>query len=856
MAHIRRLIPALRPVEVSNASSAHSLARPILPAEIAQELVDWGGQIAVTQVLRGLNRHLPGIAWIHDGWRLRQFLADARACHLRDALRQVPATLMLSAAGEALLDGGPRSVEISARYEAMMLLIAAVAWATRQANDLRIVPPTLPRRAVVGALRGIRMLSTALSAIAHNAPSAAPDICGNGYCLEAMPGSFREAVTGNQTAPITPMEVLPLDRTPMDSAIAPATGWMPTGGFGLFPSAYAKSSGGRGAPPRPAKPKAPMRPAKRRIRTGVKITRNRKRDPAATDALNASPASKHDGFLIRGAARNSGAMAGHAQAANGEGARESMMGPLSHSSSVVFKSADTEDRRRAQARDVPTMAPATRAVSRKRPSASSAPPVTAATSPAAVARLVCLRFHDVRQTCADLRALGGQSAVIRYCIHPGAEERFTNAFIFPGAELPGGGARTIAHPIKEVIPEALRNLDIQMVRRPGPSALSRPVLPHRIGHNLIYAVATLTLLEGPMGEAHVDDPMSLLRNTFRLLELTDTGGTQHLFIAYLVARGEPDRQGVAAGFLDVEVDEVGAVSVRDVIREQIISAPDLKGLIVGLQDLSGLTFDPGPKKRHTEETDGQGPITAEPATNLWVAEEERRSWEAPHERLPYDRSLGFINPVVVARSAHHPALALYPNSFTIIGDCLVYADETRNTGVLRFGCPVTRLSGSAILHCPAPCDGAFASRFGLQAGYAYNLDALADQLEAGGMVRVSHAVIEERAAGDVGTTTVQGDPESTPAGVTLCPACFTFNDGVLEYMDPHGQRGELRFDRAPGQRLPYVLGDIERSQDRAFALLNGFERLRRYTEDDIVLWLVGEGYERVGANQTMVDARN
>ena len=52
----------------------------------------------------------------------------------------------------------------------------------------------------------------------------------------------------------------------------------------------------------------------------------------------------------------------------------------------------------------------------------------------------------------------------------------------------------------------------------------------------------------------------------------------------------------------------------------------------------------------------------------------------------------------------------------------------------------------------------------------------------------------------------------------------------------------MRFDPVPGHRQQYLLGDIERAEDQEFVLLNGFNRLGRYTEDAIVQWFIGQGY--------------
>lgn len=834
MAYVRRVVPGLRPAVIVNAPSAPPPSGSIMGGQASQELVDWGRQIAATRVVRWADHCLPGIGWAHDAWQLGRALADVRRGDVMQAARRVPAALVLGAAGDALLEAWPSSREACARQEAAVLLIAVAVWATRQPDGLRDAPLSLPQRALLGSLRGIRMLSGAVGALHHRRPSAPPDACGEGSCITATPGRTAAAISRNQTA-----------------GLFAAGPYLPdpafVGGFGVFPAVSARSASGKGAKARPARPQAPARPAQRRLRPGIRISRNRKQDPAASGL----PARKEsDAFLIRGAARNSGAMAGQAHAANADSARESMTGPLSHSSSGVFKPPDLDDGRRAADPGASTQAPTAPASPRTRPgpvpavppAASRAPPASVMDSPQ------CMRFHDVRQTSSQLRAQRLQDAVARYCIHPAARERFTNTFRFPGAELPGAGPRTIAHPIRERIPKALRGSAIQIVRRPGSSRLPPPGV---VGHHAVYAVVTVALLEGPVGTPPTDRATSLLRNTFRLMEHVDLGGTRHLFIAYLVAREEAGTAGIATGLLDVGIDETGAVSVRDARRDWTLGAPDLDGLVAGLQDVSGLMFDPGPDHRHPQDPDAPSRVIPEPAANLRVTEGEQRSGMPPHDRLPYDRTLGFINPVVIPRTAHHPALELYANSFTVTGESLVYADDNRVTGVLRFGCPTTGQNGSAILHCPTPADPAFARRFGLQPGYVYNLDALAAQLESRGMVRVPDpGSADDAARHPEATTTVPGDEDATSAGPALCAACFTFREGVLHYRDPHGQRGRLQFDRTLERRERYVLGDIERAEDRAFAFGNGFDRLSRYTEVEIVQWLVGEGYERVAVAGT------
>ncbi|MBJ7515173.1 MAG: hypothetical protein JHC82_02610 [Stenotrophomonas sp.] len=844
MAQIGRLVPSLRPTGIRNAPSAHGVLRSILPVAMSQELVDWGRQIVATQSVRWADQHLPGIAWVHDAWQLGRAVADARRGDVIQAVCGVPGTLALSAVAEALTEASPRSREACAAQQATVLLMAAVVWATQPQEHERRAPLSLPQRAVLVSLRGIRMLSGVLDALHHRSPSAAQDACASGACIAATPGSPSALMADDQAAVLAAFGSHPPDRIPL-------------GGFGMLPLVSARRAGGRGRPARPAKPKAAARPARPRQRTGIKISRSRKRDPAAAadDVASGLPARREgSAFQIRGAAGNNGAMAGHAQAANADGARESMTGPLSHSSSAVFKAPDLEDRRREGVTHS-TPAPPTQATIRARPgsatshTASPAPAETRAVDPPAVAAPQCLRFHDARQTSSQLRAQRGQSALARYCIHPGARERFTNTFRFPGAVLPGTGALTIAHPIRERIPKALRTSAIQILRHPMHAGSAHPPLPTVIGHHEVYAVVTVALLDGSTGTTLADHPMSLLRNTFRLMEHVDIGGTRHLFVAYLVANDPSGTPGVAAGVLDVEVDADGGVSVRDARRDWTIAAPDLEGLMDVLQYVSGLKYDPGPASRHADHPDAPRPIVPEPAGNLWVCEEEQLSWTPPHDRLPYDRTLGCTNPVAIPRTAYHPALELYANTFTISGESLVYADGGRVTGVLRLGCP-TRQGGARILDCPTPADTAFASRFGLQAGYVYDLDALAAQLEAGGMLRVPDPDIVAGAARGTEATPAAGELDTLPASLARCAACFSFNEGVLHYVDPHGKRGTVQFDRTLEQQERYVLGDIERAEDRAFAFGNGFDRLSRYTEVEIVQWLVGEAYERVAVAGT------
>lgn len=851
MTHIRRLVPGLRPGAISNRPLSQAPSRAIVPAEISQEMIDWGRQIAAIQLMRAACRHLPGLTWIDCAWRAGRALSGLRRGHVTDALRCVPVGLVFSAFSEQLLDALPRLGDTSERHEAVILFLAAVAWATRVQDDPGPAPLSSTQRALLGSLKGVRLLSGVWSAISHGPLPTPPDPCGTGYCIAASPGARGPAMTGNQTTGIT-MAGLPAGHgVTLERAPEWPSGWMYAGGSAVFPGASAKRSGGRGAPPRPARPKAAARPVKPRTRTGIKVRRTNTLDRADANERRGPQAGNSDRFLIRGAARNGGAMAGHAQASNADSARESMMGPLSHSSSAVFKARDQEDRRRAEIPATSTTTATPFGGRRKEPGASRtalpmpAPAVPPATFTSVVDSPRCLRFHDGRKMCRQLRALREQSTMTRYCIHPRARERFTNMFSFAGAALPGADARTIAHPIQERIPKALRTSAIQIVRRPGHPSPTLPSRPAEVGHNLVFSVITIALLEGPVSVDLLDHRMSLLRNTFRLMEHVDIGGSRHLLIAYLIASDQARARGVAAGVLDVQVDEAGALSVRDEKRDWTIGASDLDGLVAGLQDVSGLDYDPGPEHRGDALPGAQRGTIPEPAGNLWVTEEEQLSWMPPHDRLPHERTLSFINPVVIPPSAQHAAVELYANSFTLSGDCLLYADEKRIPGVLRLGCPTSHQAGGAILHCPTPPDEAFARRFGLQAGYAYNLEALADQLEARGMVRVPGPDIEAGSRRPVETSTALDDLEDPSAGPAMCPACFTFEQGVLRYADPHGQQGALVFDRAPEHQERYVLGDMERPQDRAFAYENGFDRLRRYTEDEIVMWLAGEGYERV-----------
>lgn len=836
---VRRLIPTFRPRALHNAVLQTPTSTPALPAEISQALIGWGQHVATAHALQEADRRLPGISGIHQALQVCQALSAIRRGDLPGTLCHIPIAFVLSALDEDTVNALPRVPGALAQHDAIIMLIAAALWMTQPPQAPSRVPLSTSRRLLLASLTGIRMLSTAARAISHHQTATTPDVCDNGYCLDSPAGPLQTAQARNQTA------AFPTDSPHACCGIAVAG----RDGDPFWPSAdhpwfLPGVSAGRKGPPRAVRPKGPARSTRTRNKAGVTVRRNRKPAPSAPDNSGPLQSGKSDAFLIRGAARNSAAMAGHAHAAHVDGLPGSMMGPLTHSSSVVFKTADEEDRRRQEGEKPFRLAPATSGPESTLPGpAGVTVPLTASTSRLSADR--CVAFHTARETYKELRALREQSAPVRYCMHPRAEERFTTALSFAGGALPVGGAPIVAHPIREIIPPALRSTSVQIVRRTKHAWRAHPAEHGRLGHRLIYAVVTIALLDRPSAtDLHEHDAMALLRNTFRLMEYEDIGGSRHLYIAYMIADEASATHRVAAGIVPVDVDDEGGLSVKDARHDWTISAPDLPQLLAVLEDVSGLVFDPGPHDRHREAPDVQRRIVPEKATNLWVTEEEQLAWSPPHDRLPYDPTLGLLRPVVIAESEHHPALELYANSFTIVGESLVYADDKRNAGVLRFGCPMTQGSGR-VLQCPASADPVFARKFQLQDGYVYNLELLARQLEEGGMVRMPDSAIQTDAKAAGGALATPGVLAELPTDTEICASCYTFNEGRLHYVDPHGNAGGLTFDPVPGRRDLYLLADTQTPENRRFAFETGLEWLRGYTEDEIVMCLAGEGYERV-----------
>jgi len=887
MQQIRRLIPTmpLRALSgVGNSEANGWPAVPPLPVAARQRLMDWGTAILWQRALNAADRLVPGITYLGGAYQTWLALSAAGRGHLVDALQHLPLSQLVPASvlewlREGMANVLPEAVLACADHQDAVLALAACALLHELHAGPSALSDTRRDHPLARLIQGCRISLNVVRAIGNAPVPSTPNPRG----LRQHIGAGADVVNASSTDAAVVSTALArshglarvADPHPMSYAQAPVPDAWP------LPGAWArrgKSTATRGSSAGARGPKRPGGGVNKRVLTVRRTDPSERRNRLDVNARKDGPNQ------MRGVAR-ANAIAAHGQAASaGAGAdagKESMMGPLTHSSSAVFKPKNAEDQRKAAAKIDPTVKPGKVAADGKAPLASVPVCCTAARAdattsdgsvttepdterPAAIMLPRCLRFHGVREATRDVPLLARRGELSRHCVHRRAQALFLELFSASASRFQHAGGWTVTHPILEEMPKQLRTAQMFKIRHPQ-SKPGRPLPAKKpLGNDQVFSMMSVSLLENVPGADVSEQPSQQLgRNTFRLMEHVDLGGTRHLFIAYLRVLDQDRDGGIKAGAVDVNVGSTGVLSVFDERRDWTISANDLKSLVVGLEQTTGLRYEPAHEAELADATDSP-PVVVERAENLLVAPEEILSWSPPHEALAYNEKLGFFNAVVVTIDGYEP-LELYPNSFSIVGNDLIYVDGDLSKGTLRFGCPVTQ-EGARVLRCPVAADATFAQQYGLRPGFAYNLEALGQQLEDSGMIQLPTPRAKAADAGggagdgaeDDGSVSAPGSGgQSQPSsGQQLCagaqagsgtlprqkPLMFRFNDGVLRYTDPHGRSGQLNFDRAPEKKLRYALGDTPDPEDADFARSIGIVRTGRYSQDDINYLFYGEGY--------------
>lgn len=456
-------------------------------------------------------------------------------------------------------------------------------------------------------------------------------------------------------------------------------------------------------------------------------------------------------------------------------------------------------------------------------------PATAGRRPTMIPE--CLHVASEMEVLQRLWPVRQQHTPLRVCL-PSSEMAALNATLASPVRPPSGQSGWLrAFPLHETVPEALRALEIRRssLLEQGLRLQSRTDTP--VGDDAIVSLLTITAATDEHAVVNrIPDSLQLHRNSFRLLRHIGIGGQEQLLLAWFVNR----HGGVGAGVLEVQRTADGGYSVDDPRTGFTFSAGTLLALISGLEDASECRFldagTPEPSLQPTVLADLQPSL----AKNLHVARGELLAHRSTPRIVPYAPSAEFFGAVEVTAPDLDAGSLLYRNSFLPLGDSVLFVTLHGHAGRLRLR-EDTGPSPRTLLDCPTGNDRIFAANQGLLEGHPYTLESLAKHLEAGNMVRMEEAMRVQK------TTKVA--PSATEAATVKPWFVFEPLYAELHYVDPQGRTGTLYFHKQRPPHRTFTLIPPSTPEDKAFAQLNGFELLRRYTTEEITTKLEGEGYE-------------
>ncbi len=269
-----------------------------------------------------------------------------------------------------------------------------------------------------------------------------------------------------------------------------------------------------------------------------------------------------------------------------------------------------------------------------------------------------------------------------------------------------------------------------------------------LGDCAVITPLTIALLGDHEQIRHaIPDIARLERNSFRLLGHTDLGGTTRIFLAYFVNRDGGAVPGVAAGHLEVFLDPQGQFAVEDVRTGLRLSAGSLEVLVEHLERITGCHHLPweeaGADTSSSEEADTSAP---QPARSLFVGREEMLSYSPPFDHLPFNDHLDFFDAITVQIDGSAQRQLLYRNSFTVIGNTVVYVDDMGRSGRLDL---VLEAAGGTKgrLRCPTSLDVKTAAQLGFTQGGRYAMQDMKEILRAANMLYLESPPVAAEGSG-------------------------------------------------------------------------------------------------------------
>ena len=696
-ANILRALMPVRPwkppVQVGNRAAVLQVSplrgiaadRESCVTQLGTELIDWAATLCAGRVTRIADTLVPGAAALVLVPTVHATLRDALRGDLLGALQRLPlASLALAPAArllaETLGEGLRERVQNVPDHEPLVVALAACAL-LHHAQRGAPGPGADSRMAAVVWLRRARALLDAWSALRQ--------VC-NAHSAPAAPGSPANSAVDDheERARVWLENVFPSTA----AARYERSATCPEAENAFLPGVCAGRR--KGARPRP-RPAGAAKPAARPA-SGAGPAHSHRRLAASRLKLQPPPSNKESTAVAKGKPGKAPAGAtgvrrkGHARG------------------------------RTAVADGTHTHADATH-LSRGNPR--TPPPVQ---DPASQVTRHCLPYQTARAVARQLLHGATDARGLTYCVRPAQAANLAQAVEVRVPDTAGAVHWVRAHLLPHWMPPSPQ--DIPVVRHATMRAFHTSAEPPAslapLGREEPYSTMTVAVSPPhPVRHPPRTPAPHLDANTFRFLQVPQWDGTNRTVLTYFLNEGGEVCRGVKVGWMDVTEDDLGRVSVADTQSGYVLSGATLECLAQGVQRISGRGLLAGAE---------DGSLVTR-AQNLQVSEEATWCGRKPYDVQAHNPELSLLR-VRTLRIPGVPSDArLFPGSFMIVGDTLIYHDPGGRVGTLALQ------SGTGGQHTLTllPAEGnsqRFLVDYGLRSGVDYEALELIELLEEQDMV--------------------------------------------------------------------------------------------------------------------------
>ncbi len=756
MSPLRWLAAPLLPGSIANAglsvggtraSAANAEMQAILES-MGREAVNWGTSLCVSRLMRAADQLVPGVLLPYTAYRLFSSLSAVARGELSRALQTLPVAAVLPTdvlrALANCLDGSlPRWRNTAGNLDAVVIGVAVLALLhglQEEAAPRR--PATAVGRGLVRLFGHLRTAMTVMGSLrdvgnAHPAPRRHT----HPTEVRALP-----ATNASQLTPRPWSAAFPVADLAMRGRGGNATD---SGGSWPLPSAEARGSGAGGPAPKP-----PVKGGT--VGKGGKVVSSRhtsrvkvyRRMPGRHADMPGVAGSRHENRLhlpdtsdavypkMQGQKESVAVARSFERAAAGETATRKP-----RPSSIVQGMPAPDPRPRfqhaaaaAEADDIPADDSTDCGVH----DADICPELPRTNAPGstfgtATARLfpACVRFHAPTVAMNQVRKNRFDARDVSFCVSSNGVELLEGGFAAP----PPDHADRIHWMHAVAVREQLKDMnELEILKYSGlaPWLREAPRRPRSLGTDEVYAVLSMSVLDGSERQNHViNASQQMENNSLRLLELIELSGNKRLFIAYFLNRGQHACRGGKAGFMEIHSDEVEGFTVTDEQSGYVLSSGSLPALMGGIEKLSGCrmltTTEPSQHEGFHRATGA--PVSR--ARKFFI--DEAAAWcdvDVPDRNEQSMNENMRLFPVKTVHIGNQGVTVhLFPNSFALLAKYLIYHDANGRRGTLRI---LPSAEGQDLYHLDARSGTAadFAQAVGVQAGASYTLLELVEQLES------------------------------------------------------------------------------------------------------------------------------